>query len=144
MCKKTNYKNKIENLIDLGIEKNLLPIKIERNCKGRDWLDYIKIERKCYTNLGKNICNISDKGLICLTYQDLVIIEMQIKLFYFSPIRFFKTSSSAGKHAVSVLIYCRWVTWSELSGKHLTIQYTLRVNESTCTVSRTVPKMLNK
>lgn len=44
--KKQNHKlqkNKIEILIDQGIQKNLLFIKTGRNYKGRDWPDYIKI-----------------------------------------------------------------------------------------------------
>lgn len=86
---------------------------------------------------------MSDKSLMCLTYQDLVILEMQIKLFYFSPISFLKRRKlfflSASKHAMNLFLFIAGggVTWYVLSGKHLAIQYILRLNETMCTVSRT-------
>ena len=65
---------------------------------------------------------MSGKGLMYLTCQDLGIIEMQIKLLYFSPIRFKKKFFlSAGKHAVTLFLYTAdgRVIWYDLPGKHL-------------------------
>lgn len=75
---------------------------------------------------------MSDKSLICLTYQDVVILEMQIKLLFFTY-QFFKKKKtffflSASKHAMSLFLSIAdgGVTWYVLSGKHLAIQYILR------------------
>lgn len=64
---------------------------------------------------------MSDKGLMCLTYQDLVIIKMQIKLFFTYQIK--RNFLSAGKHVVSLFSYIAdgSVTWYDLSGRHLPI-----------------------
>lgn len=72
---------------------------------------------------------------------------MQIKLLFFTY-QFFKKKKtfffflSASKHAMSLFLSIAdgGVTWYVLSGKHLAIQYILRLNETMCTVSRTVSK----